>query len=44
MKKEKIKVDEVTIDGNVYVPKDSVIQEEFTGDAKILILQRGWVL
>jgi len=41
--KEKIKVDELTIDGTVYVPKESVIQQEFTGDMKIVILQRGWI-
>jgi hypothetical protein len=39
---EKIKVSELTIEGVVYVPKDS-IKKEFTGDIKIVILQRGWI-
>ena len=39
---EKIKVSELTIEGVVYVPKDS-IKKEFTGDIKIVVLQRGWV-
>jgi len=38
----KIKVDELTIDGTVYVPKEYV-KASFTGDVKIVILQRGWV-
>jgi hypothetical protein len=33
---------EIQIDGVVYLPKDSV-QPSFTGDIKIVILQRGWV-
>lgn len=40
---QKIKVDELVIDGVTYVPKDSV-QKEFAGDLKIVILQRGWVM
>lgn len=38
---EKIKVDELTIEGVVYVPKNS--QKQFDGDIKIVVLQRGWV-
>ena len=38
---EKIKVDELTIDGTVYVPKQSIAN--YSGDIKIVILQRGWV-
>ena len=38
---EKIKVQELTIDGTVYVPKESVAS--YQGDVKIVILQRGWV-
>ena len=38
---EKIKVQELTIDGTVYVPKDSV--KTYDGPVKIVILQRGWI-
>jgi hypothetical protein len=38
---EKIKVQELTIDGTVYVPKESV--SNYQGDVKIVILQRGRV-
>ena len=38
---EKIKVDELTIEGVVYVPKNS--QKQFDGDIIIVVLQRGWV-
>ena len=34
-------IDELTIEGRVYVPKDQV--KQFEGDAKIVVLQRGWV-
>lgn len=37
----KIKVDELVIDGVTYVPKDS--QKCYEGDAKIVVLQRGWI-
>jgi hypothetical protein len=37
----KLNVDEVVIDGQTYVPKNSVIEK---GDIKIVILQRGWVM
>lgn len=37
----KIKVDELVIEGVTYVPKDSV--QQFTGDKKIVVLQRGWI-
>lgn len=40
---KKVKVDELTIDGTVYIPKDSVQQVEYTGDVRIVILQRGWI-
>ena len=39
---EKIKVDELVIDGTTYVPKDSVKENE--SDIKIIILQRGWIM
>ena len=34
-------IDEVKIDGKIYVPKNSQI--EHTGEIKIVVLQRGWV-
>lgn len=38
----KTQIDELVIEGRTYVPKDSLTQ--FTGgDAKIVILQRGWI-
>lgn len=37
----KTKIDEIVIDGETYVPKNSV--KEFDGDIKIVVLQRGWV-
>ena len=37
----KVNVQEIVIDGNTYVPKSSA--SNFTGDIKIVILQRGWV-
>ena len=41
---EKQKITELDINGIIYVPKDSIQQpNEFTGDIKIVILQRGWV-
>ena len=36
----KVNVQEIVIDGTTYVPKGS---QSFTGDIKIVILQRGWV-
>jgi hypothetical protein len=41
--KNKVKVDELVIDGTTYVPKDSIQIVEYTGDIKIVILQRGWI-
>jgi len=37
-------VNEATINGVVYVRKDSVSEKEIQGDIKIVILQRGWVM
>lgn len=34
-------ISEIVIDGKTYVPKDSV--QQFEGDIKIVVLQRGWV-
>lgn len=39
---KKVSVEEVLIDGQTYVPKGSEIQP--SGDIKIVILQRGWVM
>ena len=35
--------DEITMNGIKYVRKDSVIQKEYEGDIKIVVLQRGWI-
>lgn len=40
--KEKVDVQSIVIDGKTYVPKDLV--QEFEGDIKIVILQRGWTV
>ena len=36
------KIEEIVIDGTIYVPKDSIVKS-YEGDIKIVILQRGWV-
>lgn len=36
-------IQELTIEGKVYVPKDS-IKSPATGDIRIIVLQRGWVV
>jgi hypothetical protein len=36
------KIEEIVINGEVYVPKNS-LKQEFDGDIKIVVLQRGWV-
>ena len=38
-----MKENEIEINGVTYVKKDSIKQQEFTGDIKIVVLQRGWV-
>lgn len=35
-------INELEINGTVYVPKESV-KLEYTGEIKIVILQRGWI-
>jgi hypothetical protein len=41
---DKENLNQVTINGVKYVRKDSISnQKEFTGDVKIVVLQRGWV-
>lgn len=37
-------INELRINGVDYVRKDSISKQEFTGDIKIVILQRGWVM
>ena len=37
------KINEIEVNGIKYVPKDSVIPVEHTGEIKIVVLQRGWV-
>jgi hypothetical protein len=39
---QKQTITELEINGTTYVPKDSQTQE-YTGDIKIVVLQRGWV-
>lgn len=39
----KVNLNELEINGTIYVPKDSVTQQVFTGDIKIVVLQRGWI-
>lgn len=39
-----IDANEISVNGVVYVQKDSVKESEITGDIKIVILQRGWVM
>lgn len=36
------KIEEIVIDGEIYVPKSSAVQPK--GDIKIVVLQRGWVM
>jgi hypothetical protein len=40
---EQQKINEVEINGQLYVRKDSVKNTEHTGEIKIVVLQRGWV-
>ena len=37
-------VNELSIDGIEYVRKDSISKTDITGDLKIVVLQRGWVM
>ncbi len=39
-----MEVNEVTINGVEYLRRDSITKPEVTGDIKIVVLQRGWVL
>jgi hypothetical protein len=40
---EKLNVNEVELNGVVFIRKDSVVNKQFEGDIKIVVLQRGWV-
>jgi hypothetical protein len=35
-------ISEIVIEGKTYVPKES-LPTQFTGDIKIVVLQRGWI-
>lgn len=35
-------ISEIVIDGKTYVPKENM-PTQFTGDIKIVVLQRGWI-
>ena len=40
----KTEINEIIVNGVEYIRKDSVSSvKEFTGDIKIVVLQRGWV-
>lgn len=44
MDTQKQTIQEIDINGTLYVPKNSIQQpKEFTGDIKIVVLQRGWI-
>lgn len=43
MSKVEIDKKSVFIGGVEYIPKDSVQIQEFSGDIKIVVLQRGWI-
>lgn len=36
-------INEIKVNGVDYIRKDSVSKQEFTGDIKIVVLQRGWI-
>ncbi len=37
-------INEISMNGIDYIRKDSVQKQELTGDLKIVVLQRGWVM
>ena len=44
METQKQKISELEINGVIYVPKNSIQpSQEFTGDIRIVVLQRGWI-
>ena len=38
------KLDELSVNGVVYVPKSNVVEKDYEGEVKIVILQRGWIM
>ena len=44
MSKMEMQAKEISINGVDYIRKDSVSEKLITGDIKIVILQRGWVM
>ena len=39
-----VEVNELSVNGVDYIRKDSVTQQPVSGDVRIVILQRGWVM
>src|SRR3990172_8177384 len=39
----KQEINEIEVNGIKYVPKNTVVQKEHTGEIKIVVLQRGWI-
>lgn len=37
-------VNELSVNGVKYVPKDGVIEKDIISDIKIVVLQRGWIV
>ena len=37
-------VNEISINGKSYIPKDSVVEKDIISDIKIVVLQRGWIV
>jgi len=37
-------VNEISINGKAYVPKESVVEQDINSDIKIVVLQRGWIV
>lgn len=38
------KLEEISVNGISYVPKDSVQEKDIVSDIKIVVLQRGWIV
>lgn len=43
-KKMEQSINELSINGKTYVPKDSVSEKDIISDIKIVVLQRGWIV
>ena len=37
-------VNELSVNGVKYVPKDSIVEKDIISDIKIVVLQRGWIV